>query len=149
MDCCGNNPVNDKLDNPPICPFRINEKLLGQMRSHVEQLAPEEACGLVAGTSINALAVLPMTNLLHSPVRYRIDPAEQLQAFNDIDQQGWQLLAIYHSHPHGPAYPSETDIREAYYPEAVYLIWSILDGQWQLGAFKIQDSSVTRLTLPT
>lgn len=146
----GIDPVNSAPSRQPTaCPFYINTQLLDEMRSHVMQVTPEEACGLVAGTSTEALAVIPMINTLHSPWRYRMHPADQLRVFNDIDRQGWELLAIYHSHPLGPAFPSETDIAEAYYPEAVYLIWSYLDEAWRLRAFNIRDREVTEVTLPT
>ncbi|NIN95959.1 MAG: hypothetical protein GTO49_13495, partial [Anaerolineae bacterium] len=46
-----------------------------------------------------------MTNADHSPVTYRLDPEEQYRAFTEIEEEGWELLAIYHSHSHSPAYP--------------------------------------------
>ena len=62
------------------------------------------------------------TNVLHSAVRYRIDPAEQLAGLQPDRRSGLELVGIYHSHPNGPD-GLATDIAEAYYPEAVYLIW--------------------------
>ena len=47
--------------------------------------------------------------------------------FDEIDEQGWELWAIYHSHTHSEAYPSETDIRLAFYPDARYLLLSLAD----------------------
>ena len=118
-----------------------------QMRRQVADRAPEEACGLLSGQIeariYRVAAVIPTTNELHSPVRYRIDPHEQIAAFNRIDAQGLELVGIYHSHPAGPPGPSPTDIAEAYYPEAVYLIWSSPAGDWQCTAFLIQDGQVT------
>ena len=108
-----------------------------QMRTDVDQRAPEEACGIVAGKDWRSLKVFPATNVLHSSVRYRMDPKEQLQILNTIDEQNWELLAIYHSHPHGPLHPSLTDIQEAYYPEAVYLIWAQARGVWNCKGFNI------------
>jgi proteasome lid subunit RPN8/RPN11 len=87
-------------------------------------------------------AVIPTTNELHSPVRYRIDPKEQIAAFIQIEAQGLELVGIYHSHPAGPLDPSPSDIAEAFYPAAVYLIWSALASDWQCRAFLIQDGRV-------
>lgn len=53
-----------------------------------------------------------------------MDPAEVLAAFRDLDANGWTLGAIVHSHPATPPAPSPTDLREAYYPEALMLIVS-------------------------
>jgi proteasome lid subunit RPN8/RPN11 len=117
-----------------------------QMRRDVARRAPEEACGLLSGQyradSCRVVEVIPTTNELHSTVRYRIDPLEQIAAFNRIDAQELELVGIYHSHPAGPSVPSPTDIAEAFYPEAVYLIWSAAAGEWLCHAFLIQDRAV-------
>lgn len=112
------------------------------MRADVAARDPNEACGLVAGKNRRSLAVIPITNILHSPVLYRMDPHEQLEAFNLLDEKGWDLLAIYHSHPQGPQGPSATDIQEAYYPDSVYLIWWREAGQWRCRGFIIKGQQV-------
>ena len=124
----------------------LSQAGLQRMELDVAQRAPEEACGLLSGQieagNYRVTAVIPATNELHSPVRYRIDPHEQIAAFNQIDAQGLELVGIYHSHPAGPPGPSPTDIAEAFYPEAVYLIWSAPAGDWQCKAFLIQDGQI-------
>jgi len=88
---------------------------------------PNEACGLLAGPSGRIEHVFPMTNADHSPMTYRLDPKEQIKVFNEIEDKGWDLIAIYHSHTHTPAYPSETDRKQAFYPEARYILLSLQD----------------------
>ncbi len=53
--------------------------------------------------------VFAMTNVDASPATYRLDGKEQLTVFDELDERGWDLWAIYHSHTHSEAYPSETD----------------------------------------
>jgi proteasome lid subunit RPN8/RPN11 len=116
------------------------------MRTDVSNRVTEEACGMLAGHLTGELyqarLVFPTTNLLHSATRYRIDPLEQLAVFNQIDAQGLDLVGIYHSHPNGPGSPSPTDIAEAYYPEAAYLIWFRQDGEWACTAYVIGKTAV-------
>jgi proteasome lid subunit RPN8/RPN11 len=116
------------------------------MREDVERRKPNEACGLLAGyiiqESYKVLRILPTQNMFHSPTRYQVNPEEQLKAFNKIEEEGWELLGIYHSHPDGPETPSQTDISEAYYPGVVHLIWSRNIDQWNCRGFLIQDGSV-------
>jgi proteasome lid subunit RPN8/RPN11 len=135
------------MPHAPISPtLYIAQAGLQQMQLEVAIQAPEEACGLLAGQieagMYRVSSVIPATNELHSPVRYRIDPHEQIAAFNLIDDQGLELVGIYHSHPAGPPDPSPTDIAEAFYPEAVYLIWSAQTGDWHCRAYLIQDAQV-------
>ncbi len=119
------------------------------MREEVERISPEEACGMMAGmandTVYTVTWIIPAVNILHSQSRYRIDPQEQLDAFNKIEQLRLEMVGIYHSHPKGPDFPSPTDVAEAYYPEAVSLIWSALTGDWKCRGFVIQEASVIEI----
>ena len=105
---------------------------------------PNEACGLIAAGDGRPEKLFPMRNADTSPVTYRLDPKEQLKVFNDIDERGWELWAIYHSHTHSQAYPSETDRRQAFYPEARYLILSLENRDDPvLRGFRIVDGEVS------
>jgi proteasome lid subunit RPN8/RPN11 len=115
------------------------------MIAEVGKLVGEEACGLVAGVDHTSQAVYPVTNILHSPVRYRMDPERQLAVFNQIDENGWQLLAIYHSHLQGPQGPSRMDVTEAAYPGVIHLIWFPSDGEWVCRGYLIENGDVTEI----
>ena len=97
---------------------------LNQITSHIESCLPEEACGMVGGLGRTARLVIPIENELHSPVRFRMAALAQLQGFDMIEGQGWDLVAIFHSHPQGPANPSPTDIAEFFYPGTAVIIAS-------------------------
>jgi len=129
------------------------EKILLQRSHWQEMLADvtrrehEEACGLVPGKGVTSLAVIPMANALHSRVRFRLDPEEQFEAFRRIAGNGWELLAIYHSHLDGPPGPSPVDVAEATYPEVVYLIWSRIKGKWECRCFLISSGLFRAVTV--
>jgi proteasome lid subunit RPN8/RPN11 len=56
-------------------------------------------------------------------------------------ERGEQLLAIYHSHPRSnEPVPSDTDVRLAYYPAAVYFIVGLGGTEPVLRAFRISES---------
>ena len=117
------------------------------MLRHVEEHAPLEACGLLAGNNITVQKVIFVRNQAQSPVRFVMDPYEQLQAFEWIDAQGLELIGIFHSHPAGPETVSATDIAEAAY-EVVQIIWSRpKNGQWQARGFWLEDRQVTEVAL--
>lgn len=115
------------------------------MLDEVVKLEAEEACGIVAGEDQTSRAVYPVTNILHSPVRYRMDPVQQLDVFNQIDENDLQLLAIYHSHLQGPPGPSQIDVAEAAYPGVIHLIWSPTAEGWGCRGFLIEDGSVSEV----
>ena len=105
---------------------------------------PNEACGLIAAEADVPVKVYPMTNADASPATYRLEGREQLRVFDDLDERGWDLWAIYHSHTHSEAYPSDTDRRLAFYPDSRYLVLSVADREQPvLRSFFIRDDEVT------
>jgi proteasome lid subunit RPN8/RPN11 len=106
---------------------------------------PNECCGVIAGNGDGrAVKVFPMRNADASPVTYRLDGKEQLRVFDEIDEQGWTLWGIYHSHTHSEAYPSETDRKLAFYPDARYLLLSLADRERPvLRSYFIADDAIT------
>lgn len=117
--------------------------LEAEMVEHARASLPDEACGLVAGKDGRAVRLFPMRNVDRSPSTYRLDPAEQLAVFDAIEREGFDLLAIYHSHPTTSAEPSDLDRRLALYPEARYVIVSLADADRPVvRAFRILDGRV-------
>lgn len=119
----------------------------GDMQSDVLSRLPEEACGLLGGTGESVEIVIPITNHLHSPEKFRMEPTEQLKAFQLLESRDLELVGIYHSHPHGPDSLSSTDILEAYYPDVVHLIWSNSTKGWRCRGFRIFDREVREVRI--
>jgi proteasome lid subunit RPN8/RPN11 len=68
-----------------------------------------------------------------------MDPSAQIKAMFEIEEEGHQIVAIYHSHPVGPEVPSEIDIDDAAYSQAAYLIWYPSGKTWDCRAFVMLD----------
>ena len=105
--------------------LRIDLATFNAIVEHARSDFPYEVCGLLAGENGELRAHYPIPNAARSMTYYNMDPKALQHAMNDMDDRGWDLLAIYHSHTHTEAYPSPTDIELAFYPDAVYLIVSL------------------------
>ena len=116
------------------------------MLKHVEVNIPLEACGLLAGKNDRVEKVIVVRNQAQSPARFVMDPYEQLKAFDWIESNGFDLLAIFHSHPAGPETASITDIEEAAY-EVVHIIWSQSRGIWRARGFWIENEQAVDVPL--
>ena len=104
----------------------------------------EEACGILAGEGDRIVKFYPATNSEHSPTRFVVDTGDQLRIMRDIDAHDWELVGIFHSHTHTQAYPSSTDVSlAANWPEAYYLIASLMADEPVLRAFRIVNGQVT------
>jgi proteasome lid subunit RPN8/RPN11 len=113
------------------------------MVRHALEGLPYEACGLLAGRDGRVERFFPMRNADESRTTYRLDPSDQFRVFNEIENKGWQLSGIFHSHTHTEAYPSETDRQQAFYPEAHYVLLSVADrAKPAVRAFRIRDGEI-------
>lgn len=113
---------------------------------HLLQCAPNEGVGMLGvhepeptenGLQATAALFVPGRNIEQSPVRFTMHPHDVVMAFRQFRDQGLHLGAIVHSHLRGPAAPSESDIREWNYPEALMVIVSFADHPPTLAAWRL------------
>ena len=115
--------------------------------AHLRSALPHEGCGFLSGVESRVVGVWPIANLAASPTRFRMEPAAQVATLLAIEASGETLLAIYHSHPHGPMALSPEDVMEAYDPNIIQVL-GVPDGNiWHLQAFGITDGKVTEVQL--
>lgn len=109
--------------------------------------APRECCGLLGGVGQQIKSLYPLQNVAQRPeTQYSVAPPDLFVATKYIRQRGELLLAIFHSHPRSPAWPSATDIELAYYPDVFYLIIA-LTPQPDLRGFRIRHQQVTEIEI--
>jgi [CysO sulfur-carrier protein]-S-L-cysteine hydrolase len=96
--------------------MNISGALLEEVVGHALEDPGNEVCGLVAVIAEGgrtATRVYRARNVHESPMKFEIDPKELLELHNAIEDEGWELGAIYHSHVRSPPYPSQTDVNFA------------------------------------
>ena len=127
---------------------QIKSKILEAIIRQAKEEAPRECCGLLMGQGEVITHHQPMKNALESSVRYAMEPRELFQFFKDLRAANQKHLGIYHSHPASEAYPSETDVRESFYPDCAYFIVSLKNsGSPQVRAFRIVNAVVEELEI--
>ncbi len=114
---------------PTLC---IPEEVRDELVSHAREGAPEEVCGLLGGArdgdDHRVETRHPAENVAETPeTRYEIDPREQLDLLERVEDAGREVVGFYHSHPQGPADPSATDAELATWPGRSYVIVSLGD----------------------
>jgi proteasome lid subunit RPN8/RPN11 len=122
--------------------MRLAPELLSEIVEHARAEAPNECCGMVASSDGVAMRVYRATNSAASPLRYEIDGLEQYRIQTEIEDAGWELGAIYHSHTRSAPYPSQTDINLAFYPDSLYVIVGLAGGEPEVRAYRIHDGRV-------
>jgi proteasome lid subunit RPN8/RPN11 len=116
------------------------------MFAHARARAPEECCGLLGGVGNRAASVYPLRNVAPRPeVAYEAAPEELFEAQRRMRARGETLVGVYHSHPRSAdPEPSATDVRLAFYPEAVYFIIGFdAAGACVVRAFRISERAAS------
>jgi proteasome lid subunit RPN8/RPN11 len=108
---------------------------------------PDEGCGLLLGArdGENSVVdeVVASENVLHSAKVYEIDSKVLLRAFRRADDEGREVLGVFHSHTHSEAFPSPTDIAQAPDPTWHYVLVSLRDVPTVVRSFRVVDGVVS------
>ena len=122
--------------------LKLKNTHVNEILAHARKQAPQECCGLIGGdTTDKATSVYRTRNVAATPlVTYEAAPEDLFAAQRAMRARGEELIAIYHSHPRSKdPQPSETDVRLAYYPSAVYLIVGLGGEEPCMRAFRISE----------
>lgn len=127
--------------------MKFTQSQIDAMISHARDDLPNECCGVVSASDDTARTVHRAINSAASPLRYEIDSQDFLRIYKLIDDADEDVGAIYHSHTRSAAYPSQTDINLALWPDALYIIVSLAADEPDVNAFRIVDRKVEEVAL--
>jgi [CysO sulfur-carrier protein]-S-L-cysteine hydrolase len=131
----------------------ISGVLADELLAHARSEIPNEACGILSGSGADgrATAYHPARNADASPYLYTVHPDDLVRIVLGIEDAGEDLVAIFHSHTHTPAEPSPTDRRQAMYPDAIYLVATLMDSSAEpmqaFRAWRIRDDNAAEVLL--
>jgi proteasome lid subunit RPN8/RPN11 len=126
----------------------LTREFINRIIAHGRSAYPDEACGILAGEGNEVMIMYETTNMESSPVSYLMDAQEQFKIMKEIRNKRMRMVAIYHSHPLSPPYPSPTDVKLAFYPDAAYVIAGFLDrDNPEVKAFEIVDGKVREIDI--
>jgi proteasome lid subunit RPN8/RPN11 len=135
---------------------QVAPELLAQIVAHAREDAPNECCGVIAvlpgsppAQPVRAVRAYRAANTAASPLRFEIDGREVLKLIEEIEGEGLELGAIYHSHTRTPPYPSQTDINfAANWPGVEWLIVGLANGaQAEVRSYLIDDGQVREVAI--
>jgi proteasome lid subunit RPN8/RPN11 len=107
---------------------------------------PDEGCGLLLGhtdgSDADVTEIVASENMAHSAKVYEIDSRVLLRAFRRADDEEIEVLGVFHSHTHSPAYPSPTDVGQAPDPAWHYVLVSLRDVPTVVKSYRIVNGEV-------
>ena len=106
--------------------FLVRQSVLNVLLVEATLAAPNEACGLLLGTSRRIETAIPTRNVHLTPrSHFEIDPAALIAAHKVARTGGPEIVGYWHSHPSGGAEPSATDQASA---SGDGKVWAIVAG---------------------
>jgi proteasome lid subunit RPN8/RPN11 len=148
--------------------FILPRGILADIVDHAQQSAPDEVCGILAGCADVVLEHYPMVDfpMVNFPMvnsslpgfadvgaagkqaHFSMDALEHSAAVKAVRRAGHELLAVYHSHRHAPAYPSLEDVRRASAPGVVQVVVSLQNVHApSVKGYLIEDGRATEVPL--
>jgi proteasome lid subunit RPN8/RPN11 len=122
----------------------LTRELADAMVATCVRALPEEGCGLLLGTAEGRVVeVVASENVAHSARIYEIDPKVLLRSYRRADAEALEVIGVFHSHTHSPAYPSPTDIAQAPDPTWHYVLVSFETPDTAIKSYSILDGTVT------
>lgn len=114
-----------------------------EMVAHAYGGYPLEACGLLVGRNNTVHRFVPCTNEAASARVYSIPGKELLRAERAAEDDGLEVIGVFHSHTHSEPYPSPTDVAQAPDPGWHYVIVSLKREAPETRSYRIVDGAIT------
>lgn len=114
-----------------------------EMIAHAYAGYPLEACGLLVGRGSAVQRFVACTNEVASARIYSIPGKELLRAERAAEDDGLEVIGVFHSHTHSEPYPSPTDVAQAPDPGWHYVIVSLKREAPETRSYRIVDGVIT------
>jgi proteasome lid subunit RPN8/RPN11 len=144
--------LNDRLVVMPLQDtLAISSETLKQIIDHAYAEFPYEVCGLMGGHENIVEVAIPVANASLTPhTAFELERQAMVDEIVALQRANLEVVAIYHSHPNGPAEPSERDVAEATWPDAVYVIVGLVDIEApDVRAWMLRDGTVELIEIVT
>jgi len=121
---------------------------INALRDAARSTYPFEACALllgrVSGSEVEVTDIVLVENADRSAVSFHIDPQILLKIYRRADDEGKEVVSVFHSHPAPPS-PSAMDVEFMQSNPVVWLVLSTSSDQF--GAYQLQGGAVKQVKI--
>lgn len=107
--------------------IEISKTDFNAILNHAKHAHPEECCGMFTGDGQKVQALYPSDNIsAQDKTRtFEVNPKVRFQIIRETGERS--VMGIYHSHPNGVPYPSQTDRSMVYEPDLIWIIATLTE----------------------
>ncbi len=128
--------------------LRIPQAIHLAIIEHARAELPNECVGMLVGSKEGMVRErYALVNELRSEKRFLSEPYSMLRAEKQRRAGGYEVLAIYHSHPSSPPLPSRYDIADHLSPEVMCIIVSLASEEPEVKGWWIEEGKVCEGTV--
>jgi proteasome lid subunit RPN8/RPN11 len=118
-----------EIDLVECVTLKIKKAHLDEIFEVARKKYPIEACGILIGKLSEDEGIIEKVyhakNVLSSTSAYKIDPIDELKAFEGAAKEGLDVIGFYHSHPFWEPFWSNTDEeRGRFWVNYIYIVVS-------------------------
>ena len=134
---------------PPVSasPLSFTRQSYAEMIGNAYDGYPLEACGLLVGAGSKVHRFVACTNEAASARVYTIPGKELLRAEMAAEDDGLEIIGVFHSHTHSEPYPSPTDVAQAPDPGWYYVIVSLKRDAPEPRCYRIVDETISEVPI--
>ncbi len=113
----------------------LSKNQVETLKKHAKQKEPNESCALLFGRSkdgkYSVTDIFLTESASPSPVNFTISNDDLIKAYCESERKKLEVIAIFHSHPDSPAYPSTTDCQYMEINPIPWIIYSNVKNELQ------------------
>lgn len=128
-------------------PLEFTTQAYAEMVGNAYDGYPLEACGVLIGKGTTVHRFVACTNEAASARVYTIPGRELLRAEIAAEDEGLQIIGVFHSHTHSEPYPSPTDVAQAPDPDWFYVIVSLKREAPEPRCFRIVEGAIAEVPI--
>ena len=126
-------------------PLEFPAQAYAEMIGNAYDSYPLEACGLLVGKGSRVHRFVATTNEAASARVYTIPGRELLRAEMAAEDDGLEVIGVFHSHTHSEPYPSPTDVAQAPDPGWYYVILGLKREAPESRCYRIVDGAISEV----
>ena len=135
------------VTSPSFTSLSFTNLAYAEMIANAYDSYPLEACGLLVGKGANVHRFVACTNEAASARVYSIPGKELLRAEMAAEEDGLDIIGVFHSHTHSEPYPSPTDVAQAPDPGWLYVIVSLKREAPEPRCYRILDGTIAEVPI--
>ncbi len=120
------------------------------LSTEAQNKKPNESCALLFGKKdndkITVSEIYLAENIEKSPINFTISNEQLIKGYKIAEDNGLEVIGIFHSHPDSEPYPSETDKKFMEINPVAWVIFSLVTNEFKAYMYESELITIPLIT---